>query len=139
MLFRSLGKVHFWGSMVGMNGVFLPMFVLGLQGQSRRLYDPTAQLHNLIGQPMHVVSTVSAFILLLAQLPFIYNFFNSMFNGEKVGTNPWQATTLDWLCPSPPPHGNFESVPKVYRGPYEYSHPDHKDDWLPQTAEKATA
>ncbi|TPW21892.1 MAG: cytochrome c oxidase subunit I [Elusimicrobia bacterium] len=134
----TLGKIHFWGSMVGMNGVFLPMFIIGMQGQSRRLYDPTAQLHNLIGQPMHVVSTVSAFILLLAQIPFIYNFFNSMFNGEKTDSNPWKATTLDWLCPSPPPHGNFAEVPRVHRGPYEYSHPDHKDDWLPQTAEKAT-
>ena len=135
----TLGKVHFWGTLAAMNGIFLPMFVIGLQGQSRRLYDPTAQLHNLIGQPLHVVSTVSAFALMLFQIPFIYNFFNSMFRGEPVDSNPWKATTLDWQCPSPPPHGNFAKVPRVYRGPYEYSHPDHKEDWLPQDAEKAVA
>ena len=135
----TLGKVHFWGTLAAMNGIFLPMFIIGMQGQSRRLYDPTAQLHNLIGQPLHVVSTVSAFALMLFQLPFIYNFFNSMFRGEPVDSNPWKATTLDWQCPSPPPHGNFAKVPRVYRGPYEYSHPDHKEDWLPQDAEKAVA
>jgi cytochrome c oxidase subunit 1 len=134
---EKLGKIHFWGTLASMNGVFMPMFIIGLQGQSRRLYDPTVQLHNVVGQPMHVITTVSAFILLLFQIPFIYNFFNSMWNGKKVGSNPWKATTLDWACPSPPPHGNFAKVPRVYRGPYEYSKPNHKEDWLPQDAEKA--
>ncbi|MBI5594938.1 MAG: cbb3-type cytochrome c oxidase subunit I [Elusimicrobia bacterium] len=135
----TLGKIHFWGTLAAMNGIFLPMFAIGLQGQSRRLYDPTAHLHNLIGQPLHVVSTVSAFVLMLFQIPVIYNFFYSMFRGEPTDSNPWKATTLDWQCPSPPPHGNFAKLPRVYRGPYEYSHPDHRDDWLPQDAEKAVA
>jgi len=134
-----LGKIHFWGSVIAMNGILMPMLVIGLQGQSRRLFDPTAQLHNLIGQPMHVLSTISAIALMLFQIPFIYNFFNSMFRGELVDSNPWKATTLDWDCPSPPPHGNFAKVPRVYRGPYEYSHPDHNEDWLPQSREHAEA
>ena len=58
--------------------------------------------------------------------------FASIWNGEKVGDNPWQATTLDWHTPTPPPHGNFPSEPHVVRGPYEYSAPGHEHDFLPQ-------
>jgi cytochrome c oxidase subunit 1 len=68
-------------------------------------------------------------------LPFIYNFFNSIFRGEKTVENPWEATTLEWACPSPPPHGNFPVPPHVYRGPYEYSPEGHSADFLPQNIE----
>lgn len=129
----TLGLVHFWGSVACMVGIFTPMLLTGLAGQSRRLYDPTAQLHNLPGQPLNVLSTYFAYGLALFQLPFIYNFFHSMFRGEKPGENPWQATTLEWACPSPPPHGNFEKTPRVYRDPYEYSVPGRKTDFWPQT------
>ena len=53
-------------------------------------------------------------------------------SGAKASDNPWDATTLEWATPTPPPHGNFASVPSVYRGPYEYSVPDQKSDFLPQ-------
>ncbi len=129
----TLGKVHFWGSVVCMIGVFGPMFPMGLAGASRRLYDPTAQVHNLIVQPLNVVSTVFAYGLFLFQLPFIWNFFHSMFRGEKTEENPWHATTLEWACPSPPPHGNFDKTPRVHRGPYEYSAPGRKTDYWMQT------
>jgi cytochrome c oxidase subunit 1 len=69
----------------------------------------------------------------LAQIPFIINFFWSINNGEKVtSNNPWQATTLEWQAPTPPPHGNFAKVPDVHRGPYEYSVPGHATDFTPQ-------
>ncbi|MBI3549531.1 MAG: cbb3-type cytochrome c oxidase subunit I [Elusimicrobia bacterium] len=128
---EGLGKLHFWTTIVCMNGIFFPMFITGLAGQQRRLYDPTAQLHNLTTQPLNVVSSVFAWLLFLAQLPFIWNFFRSIWHGEKVGDNPWEATTLEWACPSPPPHGNFEKPPKVYRGPYEYN-VGKKAAWVPQ-------
>jgi cytochrome c oxidase subunit 1 len=131
----TLGKWHFWMSLICMNGIFFPMFIQGIAGQNRRYYDPTAALHSVPTQPLHIVSSVFAGLLLLAQFPFIYNFFHSMFKGEKSGPNPWQATTLDWACPSPPPHGNFEKPVQVYRGPYEYSVPGQKSDWLPQNEE----
>jgi cytochrome c oxidase subunit 1 len=108
------------------------MFPMGLAGASRRLYDPTAQLHNLTVQPLNVISTIFAYGLALFQIPFIWNFFYSMWKGEKTVENPWQATTLEWACPSPPPHGNFDKTPKVYRGPYEYSAPGRKTDYWPQ-------
>jgi cytochrome c oxidase subunit I len=69
----------------------------------------------------------------LAQLPFIINFFYSMFKGEKVDDNPWKATTLEWQTPTPPPHGNFTKEIIVYRGPYDYSLPGAKEDYTPQT------
>ncbi|MBI3551030.1 MAG: cbb3-type cytochrome c oxidase subunit I [Elusimicrobia bacterium] len=132
---ETLGRIHFWGTVVCMNGIFFPMFIQGMAGQNRRYFDPTAHLHNLPTQPLHVVSSVFAWLLFLFQLPFIYNFFSSMFKGERVDDNPWEATTLEWACPSPPPHGNFVKTPRVYRGPYEYSLPDQTRDWLPQHEE----
>ncbi|MDE2038558.1 MAG: cbb3-type cytochrome c oxidase subunit I [Elusimicrobia bacterium] len=131
----ALGRFHFWGTLICMNCVFFPMFILGLAGQNRRYYDPTAHLHDLPTQPLHVLSSVAAWLLFLVQLPFIYNFFHSIWRGEKSEENPWKATTLEWACPSPPPHGNFTETPLVWRGPYEYSPEGLKTDWLPQNAD----
>jgi cytochrome c oxidase subunit 1 len=74
----------------------------------------------------------AAWIMGLAQLPFIINFFWSIKFGEKTNDNPWEATTLEWLAPSPPPHGNFLEAPVAYRGPYEYSLPGAKKDFTMQ-------
>ena len=127
------GHVHFWGTVIAMNGVFFPMFIQGMAGVQRRLYDPTVQAHNLAVQPLNILMTASAFILLLFQIPFIWNFFHSIFKGEKTEENPWQATTLEWACPSPPlPHRNFDKEPVVRRGPYEYSVPGRGEDFWPQ-------
>ncbi len=127
------GKIHFWGTLVTMNGIFFPMFIQGMAGVQRRLFDPTVQAHNVIVQPLNILMTSSAALLLLFQIPFIVNFFHSMFHGEKAPENPWDATTLEWACPSPPlPHQNFKTEPKVYREPYEYSVPGHKTDFYPQ-------
>jgi len=119
-----------------MNGVFFPMMIQGMAGVQRRLVDPTLQVHNLTTQPLNLVSSWSAWTLFLFQIPFIVNFFHSIWKGKKVGRNPWNATTLEWAAPSPPPHGNFETVPRVYRGPYEYSVPGMKEDFFPQHLEK---
>ncbi len=132
---ETLGKVHVWGSFIFMNGVFGPMFLQGLAGVSRRLYDGGAQYSHAQGVvQFNQFMSYSAFLLFIAQLPFIFNFFWSMRRGEKVGNNPWQATTLDWAATSSPPlgHGNFAEIPVVYRGPYEYSVPGYEEDFLPQ-------
>jgi len=127
-----LGKVHFFFSFIFMNGVFMPMFFQGLAGVSRRLWDPTQYAHGLSTQPLNVFISFSAWGLALAQIPFILNFFGSIFAGKKVDQNPWEATTLEWSAPTPPPHGNFLTPPVVYRGPYEYSVPGQKKDFWPQ-------
>jgi cytochrome c oxidase subunit 1 len=127
-----LGKIHFFFSFIFINGVFMPMFLQGLAGVSRRLYDPTQYAHAGSTQPLNVFISISAWLLALAQIPFILNFFGSLIFGKKVDRNPWESTTLEWAAPSPPPHGNFETVPAVYRGPYEYSVPGQAHDFWPQ-------
>jgi len=130
------GKVHFWFSLIFINGVFAPMFLQGLAGVSRRLYDGGSQYAH--AKPIihtNIFMSISAFLLLAAQIPFIVNFFHSMFKGRRVGANVWDATTLEWAATTSPPlaHGNFVTIPTVYRGPYEYSVPGHEEsDYLPQ-------
>ncbi|OGW86245.1 MAG: cytochrome c oxidase subunit I, partial [Omnitrophica bacterium RIFCSPLOWO2_01_FULL_45_10b] len=129
---EMLGKVHFIGTFVFFNCTFFPMHILGLGGHMRRIYDPMQYAHLQHLQPINVFITISAFFLGLAQLPFIINFVKSLFWGEKVDRNPWQSNTLEWAAPSPPPHGNFETTPTVYREPYEYSVPGRAKDYWPQ-------
>ncbi len=128
----KLGHLHFWPTIIALNGVFLPMFFQGMAGVSRRLYDQTYYLHGQAVQDLTVFQSWSAWVLGLAQIPFIINFFVSLKKGDKVGANPWDSTTLEWAAPSPPPHGNFTAPPVVYRDPYEYSVPGAKKDYSPQ-------
>ncbi len=129
---EMLGKVHFWTSFIFINAVFAPMFWQGLAGVSRRLYDQTFYAHGDAVQGLTRMSSWGAWMLGLAQIPFIINFFMSIRGGKKVSENPWESTTLEWAAPSPPPHGNFATPPVVYRGPYEYSAPGATTDYSPQ-------
>jgi cytochrome c oxidase subunit 1 len=130
---ETLGKLHFWPSLVFMNGIFLPMLIQGLGGVSRRLYDG-GNLYEFAQPVIHYnkMMSFSAWGLAVAQIPFIVNLFWSIRGGERVSTNPWEATTIEWAAPSPPPHGNFSAMPTAYRGPYEYSVPGHDRDFTPQ-------
>lgn len=134
MMSERLGRLHFWPSLIFMNGIFFPMLIQGMAGVSRRLYDGGATYaHAQDVLYLNKIMSYSAWALAIAQLPFIINFFLSIWKGEKVESdNPWQATTVEWLAPSPPGHGNFATLPVVYRGPYEYSVPDRERDYLPQ-------
>jgi len=146
MMNELLGKIHFWGSLIFMNLIFMPMFVQGTAGMSRRMADGGAtyaavELANegVVGAlseaviQLNTFVTHAAFCLLIAQIPFVINFFYSITHGKKVeNDNPWEATTLDWQTPTPPPHGNFDKPIAVYRGPYEYSQPGHDTDFTPQ-------
>ena len=130
---ETLGKIHFAGSFVCMNVIFMPMFLLGLAGVSRRLFDGGATYE--FAQPvlhLNVISSWGAWTLALFQIPFIFNFFWSIRKGERTGANPWDATTIEWAAPSPPPHGNFLVAPEAHRGPYEYSVPGAAKDFVPQ-------
>lgn len=130
-----LGKIHFWGTIICMNFIFMPMFIQGLAGVSRRLYDG-GQLYQF-AQPVlkwNEVMSIAAWVMGLVQIVFIVNLFMSIRKGKKVSENPWEATTLEWSATSSPPlaHGNFETAPRVYRGPYEYSVPGNSRDFAPQ-------
>jgi cytochrome c oxidase subunit 1 len=115
------------------NCVFFPMHILGTAGLRRRIADFTQSVFERPLLPMNQFISISAFVLGAAQIIFIINFFWSLFKGPVAGRNPWHSNTLEWTAPSPPPHGNFEVPPVVYRGPYEYGAKDVPDDYLPQT------
>jgi cytochrome c oxidase subunit 1 len=132
MMNETLGKIHFWGSIIPFNCIFIPLFVLGMAGQHRRIYDFTQFPELAQYQDWRVFATVSLLIMLAFQVIFIWNFFYSLFKGEKAPLNPWNSNTLEWTAESPPPHGNWKELPTVYRGPYEYSHPDREEDYWPQ-------
>jgi len=141
MMNEFWGRVHFTLSFIFMNLVFMPMFVQGLEGMSRRLYDggatyaATPGVYGLskLALTLNVTISHAAWMLGIAQIPFIINFFWSIRNGRKVESdNPWDSTTLEWATPTPPPHGNFTQEPIVYRGPYDYSLPGSVKDFIPQ-------
>ncbi len=146
MMNEFWGKLHFWLSLIFMNIVFQPMFAQGMAGMHRRMYDGAATYAGaaspgdgaVVGLPdvfidMNIGISQAAWALGIAQIPFIINFFYSIRKGAPVTSdNPWDATTLEWQTPTPPPHGNFVKPMKIHRGPYEYSLPGGEEDFLPQ-------
>jgi cytochrome c oxidase subunit 1 len=133
-LHHGLGLAHFWGSLVTMTAVFLPMFTLGLRGVNRRLYDAGLQYahaQGTLGVQGHM--TWAALALGVVQLAFVANVIYSLRRGHHAGDNPWEATTLEWQVSSPPTPENFARAPQVYRGAYDYSLPDRDRDFCPQS------
>ena len=133
MMNPLLGKLHFWGSFVGMNGIFLPMLIEGLAGVNRRLWDG-GRTYTFAAPVMHLYSGQwwSTVLLGAVQLFFIVNLAWSLARGRRTEENPWGSTTLEWATTSPPPHDNFPSTPRVHRGPYDYSPPGAAADFIPQ-------
>jgi cytochrome c oxidase subunit 1 len=121
MMNEFWGKVHFALTIVGLNMAFLPMHKLGLMGMNRRVaqYDPKFTTLNEI-------CTYGAYILAISTLPFIINAVWSWFYGEKAPNNPWRALTLEWMTTSPPAIENFETLPVLTTGPYDYGVKDKK-------------
>ncbi len=132
MLNETLGKVHFWSTFIGVYAIFMPMHFLGLEGNPRRYAMFTDNfLKPLI--PLHQFITVAALVVGAAQFIFIFNFFWSLFRGPRAPENPWEATSLEWSVPSPPPPGNFTGATlTVYHGAYEYSVPGAEKDFVMQ-------
>jgi cytochrome c oxidase subunit 1 len=139
MMNETLGKIHFWGTIIAFNFIFIPLFLTGSGGDHRRIFD-YSQFPELAGlQGLRELATVALLVLIAFQPVFLFNFFYSMFKGKVAGDNPWRANTLEWAAPSPPPHGNFAELPSVYRGPYEYSVEGREDDYWPQHVPDAAA
>jgi len=134
---ETLGKLHFWLTIIPFNGIFLPLFVTGIWGDHRRIFDHTNFPD--LAQPaliyLRQFATWSLVVMLLAQFIFFYNLITSLISGKKAEKNPWRANTLEWTADSPPPHGNWKDLPTVYRGPYEYSVPGRSDDYWPQNVQ----
>jgi cytochrome c oxidase subunit 1 len=115
MMNEFWGKVHFVLTFVGMNLTFMPMHELGLMGMNRRiaLYDP--QFTDL-----NVLATIGSYIMAVSTIPFLINAVWSWAYGEKAPANPWRALTLEWQTLSPPMIENFEELPALKTGPYDY-------------------
>jgi cytochrome c oxidase subunit 1 len=133
MMNKTLGNLHFWLTFISAYLVFFPMHFMGLAGVPRRYYQFSLIPEFEIWMNVNIFITISAFLGGIAQLLFLYNFFNSIFRGEKATQNPWLSNTLEWSTQVKHIHGNWDGdIPTVYRGPHEYSRPDRELDYFPQ-------
>jgi cytochrome c oxidase subunit I len=115
---ERLGRLHFWLTFVFFNLTFGPMHIIGVQGMPRRVYDYADKF-----AAWNMFISISAFILGLSSLIFAYNMIASWRGGPRAVANPWRALTLEWQVSSPPPVFNFDAIPTVVGGPYEYGVP----------------
>src|SRR5215475_1392771 len=131
---EGIGKIHFWVTFLGVYAIFIPFHAMGMLGMPRRYanfseYEFLKNSHGLVS-----FVTVAAIITVTIQLLFYFNFIWSIWKGARASDNPWEATTLEWSIPSPPPHDNFAGrVPVVHHGPYEFSVPGAPNDFIMQT------
>ncbi|MBI5374979.1 MAG: cytochrome c oxidase subunit I [Candidatus Schekmanbacteria bacterium] len=100
---------------IGFNLLYFPMLVLGWEGMPRRYYDYLPEF-----QTGNVISTVGSWILVSGLILMLSNLVSALIKGEKAEMNPWDGTTLEWTISSPPPHHNFEKIPVIEHGPYEF-------------------
>ena len=119
---ETMGKIHFWGTIIGAYAVFGPMHYLGLAGVPRRYYrfDSFDAFSGFTD--MNRFITIAAILTFFVQLVFVVNFFWSIFKGRKVTTqNPWGSNSLEWTTPIKPGHGNWPGkIPTVTRWAYDY-------------------
>ncbi len=129
-----LGGIHFWWPKItgrmypegwakissvliyaGFNLTFLPQFIVGYWGMPRRYHTYAPEF-----QVLNVMSTAGASVLAFAYAFPVFYLIWSLFYGERAGANPWGATGLEWMTPSPPPTENFNEIPVVTEEPYQY-------------------
>ena len=134
MMDTRLGYFHFWLTFIAVYCVFFPMHFIGLDGVPRRYYSFTSFEFMNEWLAVNKFISIAAILGSLAQFIFLYNFFRSIFKGEKSVQNPWRSNTLEWTAPVEHIHGNWPGeIPSVYRWPYDYSKPGAEEDFIPQT------
>jgi cytochrome c oxidase subunit I len=119
MFDERLGRMHFWLTFVAFNATFGPMHLIGVKGMPRRVADYAEEFAG-----WNLFISLSSFVLGLSTLIFVYNMVASWRGGPRASANPWRSLTLEWQVSSPPPVFNFDRVPTVVGGPYEYGIPD---------------
>jgi len=120
---KMFGKMYNWKRaawgwlilFIGFNVLYFPMLILGWEGMPRRYYDYPPQFHTL-----HLISTIGSWILIAGLILIFFNLIQGLRKGQRAGDNPWGGATLEWQISSPPPINNFEKIPVVERGPYEF-------------------
>ena len=132
MMNETLGKVHFWLTFVGAYCIFMPFHYLGIMGNVRRYADFVDDyMQPVLG--VHKFITIAALATGAVQLIFLYNLIHSRFWGKEAPQNPWEATSLEWTIPSPPPFDNFGGKhPVVYHDPYQYGVKGTAGDYIMQ-------
>ena len=122
---ERLGKVNFWLWLVGFNLTFGPMHWLGLQGMPRRIYTYDDDMGF---DTWNMVATVGAFVIAFSVLVFMYNVRQSHKRKRSAASaDPWDARTLEWSVPSPPPHYNFAEIPVCHSND-EFWHRKYTED-----------
>ena len=119
MFNEKLGKLSFWVMFSGMNLAFFPMHFTGMDGMPRRIYTYPSGMG---WEFLNALSTAGAFLLAFGVLLFLLNIVRSWRKGERASADPWDARTLEWSIPSPPPEYNFVEIPIVH----------DRDDWWAQ-------
>src|SRR6476619_1213600 len=118
MFDERLGKLHFWLTFVSFNATFAPMHLIGVEGMPRRVADYAEEF-----AAWNLFISLRSLVLGLSTLVFVYNIVSSWRSGPRASANPWRSLTLEWQVSSPPPIFNFDNVPTVVGGPYEYGVP----------------
>jgi cytochrome c oxidase subunit I len=125
MLNEKMGKLNFWLMVIGFNLTFFPMHFLGFEGQPRRTYTYPSGMG---WDTLNLLATIGAFVIATSVLVFLVNVIFTTRRGEKVGHDPWDARTLEWSIPSPPPEYNFAVVPVVTSLDDHWHHKYTEDD-----------
>jgi len=115
---ETLGKWHFWLTFVGMNLTFFPMHWLGTQGMPRRVADYAPKFANV-----NLFISIASLLMVAGTVVFFWNMIHSWAKGAKAPWNPWRGRTLEWMVSSPPSLFNFDVIPQVVGGPYQYGIP----------------
>ncbi|MBN9624074.1 MAG: cbb3-type cytochrome c oxidase subunit I [Actinobacteria bacterium] len=129
---ERLGRIHFWLTLIGTWGTFVPMHWIGMDGMPRRVADYASQFGN-----WNLLISCFAFMLGAAQLVFLYNMVVSWRFGPKAPANPWRGRSIEWLVSSPPPRFNFDEIPRVVGGPYEFGVPGAVHALMSQEEQRA--
>jgi cytochrome c oxidase subunit 1 len=118
MYHEGLGKLHFWSTFIAFNATFAPMHLIGVKGMPRRIADYPEEFAG-----WNLAISIASFMLGVSTLVFVYNVVASWRGGVRASANPWRSLTLEWQVSSPPPIFNFDRVPTVVGGPYQYGTP----------------
>jgi cytochrome c oxidase subunit I len=118
---ERLGKLHFWLTFIGFNATFFPMHIIGVEGMPRRVSDYGKYVETVPHiEGYNLFISIASFFLGASFMVFIYNMIVSWLRGPRAPGNPWRANTLEWQVSSPPPIFNFDEIPQIVGGPYEY-------------------
>jgi cytochrome c oxidase subunit 1 len=129
---ETMGKIHFWGTLIGAYAIFWPMHYIGIAGVPRRYYRSDTFDAFSSFSSLNEFITIAAVIVFAVQMIFVLNFFYSIFKGKKLKSkNPWGATTLEWSTPINAGHGNWPgNIPSVHRWAYDYG--KDGNEFIPQ-------